>query len=185
MNYFLIQLNNGDPLILKGPEPLPSIYGEVSNFNLIADNDPNLLKDMSWINQPDLAFWQAAYAEKPELSFSQKLGEIYAVNAESEVVDVSYNIINLTGAEIEDKKNQWLFRAREIRNVYLRETDFTQLPDAPISEESKQEFTTFRVELRGMFDNFSESNTGVSWPDIPTGASNVNLPPLPPFPPLV
>ncbi|NDB56120.1 hypothetical protein EB169_09870 [archaeon] len=182
MNYFLIQLNNGNPLILSGPEPLPSIYGEVSNFNLIADNDPGLLKDMSWINQPDLAFWQAVYAEKPELSFSQKLSEAYTVNAGSEVVDVSYNVVNLSDAEIEAKKNEWLFRAREIRDVYLRETDFTQLPDAPISEENKQEFTAFRVELRGMFDDFSESNTGVSWPDIPTGASNVNLNPFPELP---
>ena len=35
-----------------------------------------------------------------------------------------------------------------------------------------------------MFDNLGPSGIDISWPTMPTGASNINLNPLPDFPPL-
>ena len=58
-------------------------------------------------------------------------------------------------------------------------TDFTQLPDAPISNESKIEFLNFRSHLRDMFE--AENIFSVSWPVIPSSANNINLPPFPPI----
>ena len=56
-------------------------------------------------------------------------------------------------------------------------TDFTQLSDSPISDSSKLDFKIFRQELRVMLD--VPDVTKVVWPNIPTSASNINIPPFP------
>jgi len=59
------------------------------------------------------------------------------------------------------------------------------LSDVPISTGFKEEYKVFRQELREMFDDVGPTGTGLVWPDMPTGVPNIDLPPLPPFPPLV
>lgn len=39
-------------------------------------------------------------------------------------------------------------KVRSIRNQYLSSTDFTQLPDAPFTEEEKSQYTQYRQYLR-------------------------------------
>jgi hypothetical protein len=66
------------------------------------------------------------------------------------------------------------------RDQYLLLTDFTQLSDAPISDIAKNDFKTFRQQLRSMLD--IPDVTQAVWPTIPTSASNISLPPFPPMP---
>lgn len=50
---------------------------------------------------------------------------------------------------IEASKNYWeIFRS--IRNYKLLESDWTQLPNAPLTEEKKQEWYTYRQSLRDL-----------------------------------
>lgn len=39
---------------------------------------------------------------------------------------------------------------RKIRNMLLAESDWTQMPDSPLSEENKQAWATYRQALRDM-----------------------------------
>ena len=55
---------------------------------------------------------------------------------------------------------------RAERHSKLTETDFTQVGDAPISEEKKLEFATYRQALRDLPQNFSNPND-VVWPEKP------------------
>lgn len=47
---------------------------------------------------------------------------------------------------------------RDLRDKYLSETDFTQLPDAPISSELRQKYKTYREYLRGLPAIYNDSN---------------------------
>lgn len=42
---------------------------------------------------------------------------------------------------------------RSIRNQYLLDTDFTQLPDSPFTSEEKAQYAGYREYLRGYTDN--------------------------------
>lgn len=55
---------------------------------------------------------------------------------------------------------------RESRNLLLLESDWTVLPDSPLSEEKKQEWKTYRQSLRDITENFSDTNT-IIWPSKP------------------
>jgi hypothetical protein len=66
-----------------------------------------------------------------------------------------------------------------MRDSYLKLTDFTQLADAPISEQAKADFLVFRQQLRAMFDILDYSQ--LTWPPIPTSAPNITIPPFPPI----
>ncbi len=55
--------------------------------------------------------------------------------------------------------------AREERNKRLAETDYTQLPDAPITSTCKEEFKVYRQALRNIdFQNPFD----IVWPTVPT-----------------
>ena len=66
-----------------------------------------------------------------------------------------------------------------IMEGYLKLTDFTQLADAPISDQAKTDFLTFRQQLRSMFD--IEDYSQLTWPTIPSSAPNITIPPFPPI----
>lgn len=55
---------------------------------------------------------------------------------------------------------------REERDKLLTESDWTQLPDSPLSSSKKTEWQTYRQELR---DITTQPNPfQITWPDIPT-----------------
>lgn len=181
MKYFLINYDNDTYTIKEGPMSLPFVFKNTSNFNLIERSDPSLLKNLSWAGSPDLGFWQAVYEDKPKLSEYQILKEFYSVNEIDKTVAVSYGIVDLPKEEIERKKSSKLEKIRAIRNLYLKNTDFTQLPDAPLSKESQQEFRVFRQQLRDLVNLGNESVENLVWPVIPKSSSNVFLDPFPNF----
>lgn len=58
-----------------------------------------------------------------------------------------------------------------IRKNILESTDYTQLPDAPLTEEKKQEWATYRQQIRDMTDLAENQNVNdvseVIWPIRP------------------
>lgn len=61
--------------------------------------------------------------------------------------------------------DKWII-IREYRNQLLDLCDWTQLPDAPMTPEKKQEWIVYRQELRDITDNFTNPDD-VIFPEIP------------------
>lgn len=58
---------------------------------------------------------------------------------------------------------------RGLRNSLLQDCDWTQMPDAPLSEESKQQWSTYRQQLRDLPDSYPNltSMDNVVFPEKP------------------
>lgn len=179
--YFLIKKTSDDTyIIINGPDFLPQSFGLTSCFNNLEKNAPELLTDLSWQDNPDLGFWLAIFDNKPSININQKLIENYSINVSTKTCKVSYAIENLESAEIDIRIKQLKQSIRIIRDRYLVMTDFTQLPDAPISDAAKLDFKNFRQQLRILLD--IPDITQAVWPTIPTSAPNINISPFPPMP---
>jgi hypothetical protein len=182
-NYFLINrnLSSGDIVVVSGPEPLPTVFLNTSSFNDLETSSPDLLKNLEWLGQPQLGFWEAIAQSEPPKSYHTKNVPSYAIDLNKNVVNVSYTVVNLTPEELQIRRKQVKSHYSIQRNAFLQITDFTQLSDAPISEEAKQQFSVFRQQLRTMFEIEDYSN--LQWPDRPTLAPNIYLPPFQPIQP--
>ena len=55
------------------------------------------------------------------------------------------------------------------RDIFLRESDWTQVPDSPLSDSKKAEWATYRQTLRNMPATYSSETDPlkVVWPDKP------------------
>lgn len=189
--YFLISINtDGTGTIYESPQPfsnvvagvaqlLPSEFLNVSGFNHLEQSNPSLLLDLTWAGRPDLGFWIANIATKPIATYYKKIITNNSVNNSNKMVDVTYTEVDLTPVEIELKNKKMRASYVPVRDSYLKLTDFTQLADAPITEQAKGDFLIFRQQLRSMFDISDYSQ--LSWPSIPTSAPNITIPPFPPI----
>jgi hypothetical protein len=59
------------------------------------------------------------------------------------------------------------FELRKIRNVFLRESDWTQFTDAPLTDEQKQAWATYRQALRDLPANVLDARIFDTWPNKP------------------
>ena len=66
----------------------------------------------------------------------------------------------------EDLKQQNLTALRQLRQRYLQDSDWTQMPDSPLSAEKKTEWQTYRQALRDITLT-ATSCSDVVWPDEP------------------
>jgi hypothetical protein len=114
---------------------------------------------------------------KPTTTYYKKITTTNTVNNDNKTVDVTYTEVELTPVEIELKNKKMKSSYVPIRDSYLKLTDFTQLSDAPITEQAKSDFLIFRQQLRAMFDISDYSQ--LAWPSIPTSAPNIVIPPFP------
>ena len=56
---------------------------------------------------------------------------------------------------------------RNRRNGYLSDSDWTQGPDSPLTEQQKQEWVTYRQTLRSLPENTTDPRTP-TWPTKPS-----------------
>ena len=56
---------------------------------------------------------------------------------------------------------------RNKRNALLVQSDWTQMPDSPLSDSKKQEWATYRQELRDFPSTWTPSDTA-NFPDQPS-----------------
>jgi len=185
-NFYQISISGSIYDILNGPSALPVTFYNTSNFDNLELSDPSLLTGLNWMGHPEVGFWSGIDTNSiPEHDFTQNLNSSTELVPESGLVKVTYFLTERSDLEISGSVNSWQNQIRQTRDQYLQMTDFTQLSDVPISTGFKEEYRVFRQELREMFDDVGPTGTGLVWPDMPTGVPNIDLPPLPPFPPLV
>lgn len=168
--YFIINITNNT--IISGSTQLPDTYKHISNLQTIADNDPELLKDLSWADLPEEGFWEAIYGEQPELGINQVYEQNVSVDPVLKVVNVTLTVIPAPEGSIDPRDTLALIK-REVgryRDEYLFLTDYTQLPDAPFTEDEKAQFAVYRQQLRDMF-NIDDVND-IAWPTKPDIASS-------------
>lgn len=75
--------------------------------------------------------------------------------------------------KVQAKLDQAWTALRSKRNQLLRDSDFTQMPDSPLSQERKDAWAAYRQELRDLPDEVTDPLV-VSWPLDPT-----QIPPTP------
>lgn len=64
--------------------------------------------------------------------------------------------------------NQTESIARGMRDSLLSSSDWTQIPDSPLTETKKAEWQVYRQELRDLFNDFTYTNIeDVVWPTQP------------------
>jgi hypothetical protein len=179
--YYMKRDDNTQSYVMQyGPTFLPENFGITSGFNNLETNDPNLLLDLSWTGYPDYAFWKFIDQVKPSCSVHQKIKSQISLDQTNKVVNIQYSVVDLDATDIETLNSIFIESATPTRDQYLKLTDFTQIPDAPLSAEAKNDYLIFRQQLRNMFDVPDLST--VVWPQIPTSAPNVVLPPFPALP---
>ena len=67
-----------------------------------------------------------------------------------------------------DFEYSWIWlKVRESRALFLRETDWTQMLDAPLTPEKKTEFTAYRQALRDIPQTYDNPDD-IVWPTKPT-----------------
>lgn len=166
--------------IQYGPTFLPENFGITSGFNNIETGDPELLLNLNWTGMGGYAFWKFIDSVKPTCSSSQKIKSQILLDQVHKVVNIQYFLADLDEADIETLNKIFIANVTPIRDQYLKMTDFTQIPDVPISSDARADFASFRQQLRDLFDAADLST--VVWPAIPTSAPNISIPPFPPMP---
>ena len=63
--------------------------------------------------------------------------------------------------------SQWLAMARLWRNALLNESDWSQVPDNPLTEEKRAEWRQYRQTLRELTDTY-ENPKEIVFPDLPS-----------------
>lgn len=99
-------------------------------------------------------------------------GDDYTKNYEEgipELINGSYYqnwiITNATEEEVSQRINNKWSEVRSVRNLSLSDCDWTQLPDSPLSEIKKTEWTVYRQSLRDITNQQDPFN--IIWPTKP------------------
>ena len=67
---------------------------------------------------------------------------------------------DLTNYEIEET-------VREVRDKLLQQSDWTQLPDSPLSDAKRAEWATYRQALRDITETYADNLLEAEFPDPP------------------
>ena len=148
MNYILVQ--NGQ--IVGRPRPLPVSWENISNFNVF---DNQTVKQYGWYP------YRFVETQKNENQYYD--GSDFVIE-ETEVVEYQ-KVRNKTEQEItEEIENMWR-SIRDRRNVFLTESDWTQLPDSPLTNQKQTEWQIYRQSLRDITTQLNPFS--IEWPTPP------------------
>jgi hypothetical protein len=148
MKYALVE----DGLVKESNRMLPRNWKNISNFYLL---DQETLKSYGWFP------YRFEPASIPENGISD--GSYYEIT-EQEVVEIqTYRIKTELEIEIE-LDSMWSF-IRERRTVKLKECDWTQLSDSPLTPEKKEQWQIYRQSLRDI--TLQSDPYNIVWPEEP------------------
>jgi hypothetical protein len=148
MKYARVENNK----VIDHNRDLPKNWENFSNFYLF---DNQTLKEYGW--------YPFRFVEAPNIDNSVISGSYFEIN-EDEVVEYQTRRPK-TEQEIQEETEQKWRAIREKRNRLLLESDWTQLPDSPLSEEKRLEWKTYRQELRDITNYTSPYE--IIWPNEP------------------
>jgi hypothetical protein len=145
-----IYVENGEA---KGnPQIIPTNWNNISNFNLL---DEETIKSYGWLPHRHI---------KVNAPSGYKYNGVVRTVYENEVVDED-QITEKTSEEIERELRDAWDSVRSKRNYDLIACDWTQLEDAPFTEEKKLEWKTYRQALRDITLQTDPFN--IIWPSQP------------------
>jgi len=145
-----IQVENDQ---VKGyPQPLPQNWANVSNFYLLEDER---LRQYGW--------YPVRFVPAEKTDNDMVTGQNFVVEG-NEVVQYE-QIRPKTEEELNRENEGYWVGVRSKRNILLQESDWTQLPDSPISSEKMVRWQTYRQELRDVTNQTDPKN--IIWPPKP------------------
>jgi len=148
MLYIYIENNQ----VQGSPKELPTNWKNISNFYLL---DNQQLKQNGWYPYRLVEI---------QLNENEIINGSNIVIEENEVVEYQTKRTK-TQQELENEvEGQWL-RIRRKRNKYLTETDWTQVPDSPLTNQKQTEWQVYRQSLRDITSQVDPFN--ISWPTPP------------------
>ena len=132
---------------------LPTAWKNLSYPNSLSDLE---LSDMTWSGNEGYAFY-------PYIEVTPDSNEFYRLSAVVDVVDVEAKTVTGTRtAEPISDEDAWAI-VRAMRNNELTATDWTQLPDSPLTLEKKAEWAIYRQALRDV--TTQENPREIVWSD--------------------
>lgn len=154
MKYILVENNE----IKSYPRELPVCWRNVSNFNVL---DDQTLLDFGWY----------PYRFVPaDLDVDKIVDGSYTVIEQTEVVEYQ-TARNKTQDEINSEIENLWSNIRSQRNIFLNESDWTQISDSPLSGEKKDEWKVYRQQLRDITNQNDPHN--IVWPIKPDGVQSM------------
>ena len=145
-----IQVENDQ---VKGyPQSLPKNWADVSNFYLLEDER---LRQYGW--------YPVRFVPAEKTDNDMVTGQNFVVEG-NEVVQYE-QIRPKTEEELNRENEGYWVGVRSKRNILLQESDWTQLPDSPISSEKMVRWQTYRQELRDVTNQTDPKN--IIWPPKP------------------
>ena len=151
--YYRIQPGTDDqPVVATGAAPLPASWTNISG-----------IRHLSPAEIADLGFWRRV--EEPRPPGAHVIGEDIAAEPETRTVRVSWRTApsGQTAVEIDDA---WR-RLRDERTALLAASDWTQMPDAPLSDEQRVAWRAYRSALRDLPERVLDPLGEVAWPTSP------------------
>lgn len=148
MNYILVE--NGQ--IVGRPTELPKSWKNMSNFHLF-DEQTHLLN--GWYK------YRFVEAQKNDNQYYDGSDFVIGTN---EVVEYQ-KVRNKTQQEITEETEGMWRAIRDRRNELLSETDWTQLPDSPLTNQKQTEWQVYRQQLRDITTQISPFS--IDWPTPP------------------
>lgn len=164
----MLNISDSDLLVIKIengiPAEPPMTY---SNFRLVNNN-------VEFSNEPDnsvlqeFGYYRFRYIEKPiPTNFEHVVEGPIVFSEDMDAWCNTYVKVPFTTEEIEETKLKAYDLLRLARNQLLTATDWTQLPDAPISEEKKIQMRIYRQQLRDYMDAVADSFNPPTFPKSP------------------
>lgn len=146
--------------------------GEPIDYPIVWENVVGLL-DTTNFTEEDLAAHNLAvilnYDPQIEVENCYNLTRDKIIKNDDGLIEQIWNLEEISDAE---KVRRWILGPRE---YYLLSCDWTQLADAPISNEDKTKWAEYRAELRSMTDTLLlseiKSRDAVIWPIPPSKLS--------------
>mgnify|MGYP003138971282 CR=1 FL=1 len=129
-------------------------------------SDKMIVKDGVGYQIPSDDTWVNSYSSLHAIQVNDSSGEVEPISGENrsataeEIKAVQDKWTALKTADdkaIEDAFNSW-DRVRQARNHLLLDTDWTVMSDSPLSNDKKQEYITYRSNLRNIPQTYSSND---------------------------
>lgn len=120
--------------------------------------DPKFLESLGYAN-----YWQTT---PPDNTSTHKAIEVSPVCAADGAFHQTWELTPKSEQELQTERALAAIKAREMRNKYLAESDWTQFADSPIAVEKKAAWAAYRQALRDVPVQVGFPNS-IQWPVKP------------------
>lgn len=144
-------------------EQLPEVWHNISGLCNLPDDE---LADLTWSGNGGYAFYPVVEGSQPVYDpKTQTLTYQDTADHESKVVDRTWFAVSYTQEQIDAEWDS----LRVNRNTKLRNSDYTQLVDSPLTTQEKTDWASYRQTLRDLPQN-TINPFDVTWPTPPSAS---------------